>query len=87
MKEWRKKYPNSFPHCDSNVLHAPGSCQYCDGYSDWQQERIKNKINFTGETDPNKAPCPAMAQRPIENIEAWYGNVPQPLPFYEGDDL
>ena len=47
------------PHCDANVLHAPGTCRYCDAYSDRQDTRIACGINFTGENDPNKLPCPS----------------------------
>lgn len=68
----------AFPHCDSSVLHAPGECQYCDHYPDWQQARAVQGINFTGHHDPDKAPCPAERRRPVETINRWYGNVPRP---------
>ena len=64
------------PHCDSNVLHAPGRCVYCDrGFADLQEFRLLHGINFTGESDPAKLPCPATAKRPVETIERWGGNV------------
>ena len=47
------------PHCDSSILHAPGACEYCDHYPDWQQMRVTQCINFSGEHDPEKAPCPS----------------------------
>jgi hypothetical protein len=67
-----------YPHCDARVLHAPGECKYCDLYPDEQQKRDLLGINFTGHTDSNKLPCPATQARPIETINRWYGNVPQP---------
>ncbi len=76
MSEFRKKNPNSFPHCDSLVLHYPGTCEYCDGYPDWQANRLRRGINFTGEGNPLKHPCPAEEKRPLETINKWHGNVP-----------
>lgn len=75
-----------FPHCDMNVLHEPGRCEFCDMYPDNQQERIDAGIAFTGQTrqlelgplNRGLKPCPAELFRPIEVIEAWHGNVPQP---------
>lgn len=66
-----------FPHCDSRILHAPGECEVCDNYSDWQELRKVWKINFTGHHDQGLQVCPAELARPIETIEKWYGNVPQ----------
>jgi hypothetical protein len=46
-----KDNPNNeapFPHCDQRVLHAPGSCQYCDAYPKYQELRVAWGINFTG---------------------------------------
>lgn len=36
-----------YPHCNTQVLHAPGRCAYCDEYSDRQQERIAGGTPFT----------------------------------------
>ncbi len=66
-----------FPHCDQNVLHAPGKCEYCDEYPEMQQERQRQHINFTGEGNRNKAQCPAEARRSLANINKWGGNVPK----------
>lgn len=79
------------PHCDSNVLHAPGRCDYCDrGFADLQEFRLLHGINFTGESDPTKLPCPATAKRPVETIERWGGNVAKQntdwSPEHEDDD-
>lgn len=63
-----------YPHCDSWVLHAPGVCIYCDQHPDWQQARIRDGINFTGENEEGKAPCPADAARGDRHME-WVGNV------------
>jgi len=69
-------YKAPYPHCDSNVLHFPKFCVYCDQYPEKQAERIDKGINFTGQQDPNKAPCPAETNRPLDTINHWYGNVP-----------
>jgi hypothetical protein len=65
-----------FPHCDSNILHAPGQCVYCDKYPDEQLWRYKANINYTGEDIPGKLPCPAEFARSREKVNAWGGNVP-----------
>lgn len=62
------------PHCDSSVLHAPEVCEYCDKYPNWQEYRILSRINFTNETDPDKAPCPSTHFRPAEIVNRWGGN-------------
>ncbi len=72
-----KKYTAPFPHCDSLVLHAPGECEFCDDYPDAQQDRIAKRINFTGHKNPHKEQCPAEKRRSLDNINRWYGNVPQ----------
>jgi hypothetical protein len=64
------------PHCDQSILHAPGVCQYCDHYPDWQEVREVQRINFTGENDLNRAPCPSLHFRPAEVRDRWGGNVP-----------
>lgn len=67
-----------FPHCDSRVLHRPKECEYCDDHPEWQALRILYGINFTGENDPLKSPCPAEARRAAATINKWGGNVPRP---------
>jgi hypothetical protein len=64
-----------YPHCDQHVLHAPGACEFCDMYPDMQQDRVDRGVNFTGETDPTKLPCPAWARRG-SNCQVWAGNTP-----------
>lgn len=83
-----------FPHCDSRVLHGPDQgCQYCDRHPDWQQLRDMWGINFTGENDENKIPCPSTRRRPLSAVHAWPGNRPvpegtKPPSLFEGlDDL
>jgi hypothetical protein len=66
-----------FPHCDEKVLHAPGTCEFCDSYPEEQQARIASGTNFTGEGDLNKLPCPAEQRRPLETINRWGGNTPE----------
>src|SRR4051812_31142043 len=70
-------YKARFPHCDSNILHAPKKCIYCDEYPEEQAKRIADGINFTGEQDPNKTKCPAEEARALKMIEQWPGNVPK----------
>ena len=65
----------SIPHCDSNVLHAPGQCEYCDERPDLQEFRLLHGINFTGQFDPSKLLCPAEAKRDLHIIERWGGNI------------
>lgn len=69
------------PHCDQRVLHAPGECQYCDHYPEWQELRTYWGIAFTGH-DPilnkehprlSQVPCPSEI-RGREDINHWPGN-------------
>jgi hypothetical protein len=62
------------PHCDQSILHAPGTCEYCDDYPDWQEYRQVARINFSNENDPDKAPCPSLAFRTAEVRDRWGGN-------------
>jgi hypothetical protein len=69
----------TYPHCDARVLHAPGECEYCDEFaSDLQEQRIDQRINFTGHDDPDLLPDPATQARPVETINRWGGNVAVP---------
>ena len=45
------------------------------------------RINFTGENDPKKAPCPSTYFRPLETIEKWHGNVPMTPEQKRADDI
>jgi len=66
------------PHCDAEVIHAPTKCEFCDHYPELQAERVVAGINFTGEQDPNKKPCPAEVRRPLQTINRWGGNIASP---------
>jgi hypothetical protein len=69
---------DQFPHCDQLVLHGPkANCRYCNEHPEWQQLREVWGINFTGENDPEKVPCPATLRRSVENIHKWPGNRPK----------
>lgn len=64
------------PHCDQDVLHAPGTCEYCDQYPARQGARLAERVCFTGEENPDKTPCPATRRRSVDIIHAWSGNRP-----------
>jgi hypothetical protein len=64
------------PHCDHTILHAPTNCKYCDAHPEWQAYRVAMKINFTGERDPDKLPCPSSLKRPAHKAHQWPGNRP-----------
>jgi hypothetical protein len=62
-------------HCDEKVLHRPGTCYFCDEHgADLQAARENVGVNFTGENDPSKAPCPA--DRRGSNPHDWPRNRP-----------
>ena len=76
-----------FPHCDPRILHAPNECEFCDQHSEWQELRKIWGIAFTGHSydkngKPAKDECgdtlqprPAEADRGMESINGWGGNV------------
>lgn len=69
-----------YPHCDSNILHAPGECEYCDEYPSRQYKRILDNIAFTGHARVlGGYPCPADEARPQgagNDHRRWAGNKP-----------
>lgn len=65
-----------FPHCDQTILHKKGDCKYCDAHPEWQELRIAWGINFTGEKDETKLPCPSEIRRPAYVAHRWPGNRP-----------
>lgn len=69
----------AMPHCDSAVLHAPGQCEFCDEYPEWQEARRMWGIAFTGEpTTPERPlPCPSEVHRSLDIINRWPGNQPK----------
>ncbi len=70
-------HPIPAPHCDPQVLHAPGVCRYCDAHPKWQTKRTVAKMLFTGEL-PREGwqPCPAEKARGMDSINARPGNRP-----------
>jgi hypothetical protein len=63
------------PHCDQSILHAPGECEFCDKYPDWQELREIQRISFTNEPiSDDKAPCPSTWFRSAEVRDRWPGN-------------
>lgn len=76
-----------YPHCDSNVLHKPGACEFCDMYPEAQKKRMLDGVRFTGQPDVDglMKPCPSETYRPLDVIERWPGNRPSPIkraPFF-----
>lgn len=48
-----------YVHTDPRIVHAPRTCTECDNYGGiFQELRVAWGINFTGEDDPTKLPCP-----------------------------
>jgi hypothetical protein len=77
-----KRLPHGFqpPHCDARVVHRPESCFYCDTYaSGLQALREVQFVNYTGEYDPNKAPCPVEHTRTAKSAHQWPGNAPKSI--------
>lgn len=71
---------SQFPHCDAAVLRRAEDCEYCAlpknrPLHEWRQ---RNGVNYTGENDPTKRPCPAESVRPTSTIHRWPGNRPKP---------
>ena len=73
------------PHCDSRILHAPQACDICDGFPFAQRLRDVWGINYTGESDPNKLPCPAEVARESHLLNAWAHNRARINPEVVGD--
>lgn len=77
-----------FPHCDDLVLHR--DCEYCNEYPERQRKRAADGINFTGEYDPSKKPCPSEERRSLEIINRWPGNrakkIDRPLNYRGSPD-
>lgn len=67
----------TYPHCDPRVLHSPGQCIYCDEHKDWQEKRIADKVNFTGQNFEGLSLCPADRARGIGLAHQWEGNQPR----------
>jgi hypothetical protein len=65
-----------YPHCDAYVLHAPGTCEYCDmaEFAALHKYRKEHRVNYTGERDVTKLLCPAEARRGKMTIDKWHGN-------------
>lgn len=64
----------TFPHCDSEVLHAPGECAVCDLYPGRQQARVNGRVAFSGHDPvPGQDPCPADERRPKDSV-SWHGH-------------
>lgn len=75
---YRVLHPDGAPHCDARVLHAPGECDSCDKFPDWQLCRDRWGMAFSGHTPTgDQVGCPA--DRAVESGERgdygeWGGN-------------
>jgi hypothetical protein len=73
--------PDTMPHCDARVLHAPGDCVFCDNYPQWQDYRILTGVKFTGQAvtygDDWSTPCPSDFHRGTGGAHVWPGNTPE----------
>lgn len=72
------------PHCDARILHAPGKCHHCDLFADFQQYRLLSEINFTGENDLRKSPCPSLWTRTAAQRDAWPRNRAEKTKYAQG---
>lgn len=82
VRKWiQESYANGegfkYPHCDSDVCHAPGECVYCDEIPGWQGLRAEMNLAYTGhEPVGNQGPCPSDARRGLGGAHVWGGNIP-----------
>lgn len=78
-KSYRERHPDGAPHCEARILHAPGECEHCDMFPDWQLCRERWGIAFTGHTPTqDQHPCPADVARPNGHHQRWGGNQARP---------
>lgn len=80
--------PLTPPHCDQDILHAPGECRYCDAEPLWQQLRVLWGIAFTGHPPRittsgggrayEEIACPSDIRRLGGVANRWPGNQPRP---------
>lgn len=74
----RQTTHTSGPHCDHLVLHAPGTCIFCDmnPYRPLHYARALLRIGYTNRSCPEGfRPCPATVMRSRHHIDRWGGNV------------
>lgn len=61
------------PHCDSRLLHSPGTCVACDEFPTAQVFRKLVGLKFTDQMDENEAVLPGM-DRTVGSATRWGGN-------------
>lgn len=71
----------TFPHCDSRILHSPGTCRYCDMRPDWQALRSAQGIAFSDMSteaalEHGLVPCPSTYYRAADVRDMWGPNNP-----------
>lgn len=81
-RQHHAEYPDSAPHCDARVVHAPGECVWCDVAEEvhgWQTQRREGGRAFTGHAPDAMAgqlPCPSDVARGKAGAHVWGGNRP-----------
>lgn len=71
--EFLDAWDSAFPHCDSRVLHSPGTCGYCDKVKPLQDYRKMCGLPFTDDLQATDALLPGE-NRTRASAEAWGGN-------------
>lgn len=82
LRATRASSPDATPHCDAEVVHAPGECVFCDVAEEvhgWQTARREGGHAFTGHAPDAMAgqlPCPSDVRRGKAGAHVWGGNAP-----------
>jgi hypothetical protein len=81
VRHWRERQRQElgqptaeYPHCDIEVLHAPGVCVYCDFFPEWQAERASNTPCYACELSVSEWHTCSFTPR---EANGWWGNVAQ----------
>lgn len=77
-------YEAPYPHCNTEVLHAPGACKFCDKYPDRQRARTVSNTPFspTEQRWPGNSPEGYGVPEAIQVV--WANN---PEPRYEEESV
>ena len=76
-----------YPHCNTEVLHAPGTCRYCDEFPDRQAMRTASGTSFTpAEANgwhgnvAQPGPRPPVPERSWSGLTTANGRCARPAP-------